>query len=137
MSIVSPKSSFRRVHVRALTASGSLKFRLKGTSSGYGRQRPLARHTPGADTHTSARAAAGAAAQPPEAAWPTPPALTTRPRPAPPTAAARALPHPAGEGGLHVLLELGVLGGQVGEVGRFVLVAVARVHGLVEGHGGR
>lgn len=35
-----------------------------------------------------------------------------------------------------MLLELGVLGRQVGEVGRLVLVAVTRVHGLVEGHGG-
>lgn len=48
----------------------------------------------------------------------------------------RALPHPAGEGGLYVLLELGVLAGQVSEVGRLVLVPVASVHGLVEGHGG-
>lgn len=46
------------------------------------------------------------------------------------------LPHPAGQGGLYVLPELGVLAGQVGEVGRLVLVAVARVHRLVERHGG-
>lgn len=34
-----------------------------------------------------------------------------------------------------MLLELGVLAGQVSEVGRLVLVPVASVHGLVEGHG--
>lgn len=100
MSIVSPKSSFRRVHVRALTASGSLKLRLKGTRRAFKGARGR--------THTG----------------------THPPHPAP------AVPHPAREGGLHVLLELGVLASQVGEVGRLVLVAVAGVHGFVEGHVG-
>lgn len=103
MSIVSPKSSFSRVHVRALTASGSLKFRLQATNNG--RQR--LQHPPG----------------------PLPVPSSGR---APPL-----LPHPAGEGGLYVLPELGVLAGQVREVGRLVLVPVASVHRLVEGHGGR
>lgn len=100
MSIVSPKSSFRRVHVRALTASGSLKFRLKGTSG----------------------AVAGARGR------------THKGRP--PSRPAPAVPHPARQGGLHVLLELGVLASQIGEVGGLVLVAVAGVHGLAEGHVG-
>ena len=38
------------------------------------------------------------------------------------------------EAGVHVLLEVRVLGGQVGEVRGSVFVAVPRVHGLIQSH---